>query len=389
MNNIIPLTPIDHIFTGVGSYPIEFVFVYNDKIDEKKLRSSLEETLTYFPPAASTNRKETDVQYVFVPVENGYSLEVIESSVNFDETEKRDIFIDPVKTQEGEILTKIRLTHTPSGSVLGVSISHAVADGFSYFHFLSSWARIFHDLEVFPPSHDRDLLIKPIESKEKIDSEKILLDAGLFYDQKRKEIDRDKLIWETLHISNKELKSLLAEAQKDTRVRLSFNDIIVGTLWQRYIEQWNMDSEDHFTYISCPYDYRRLLFELSNTYFGNAVALATTRLSYTKLMHSKLSDLALLVRKNIASVNKDYIYKGLNTLSAIRNEKGVEVNERIHVASPKDGLLVTNLSRLPVNQIEFGVGPPVIYEILTPANRGAVILPDDNGIQVRVCCPLD
>ena len=39
----IPLTPIDHIFTGVGSYPIEFVFAYRDTIDPDRLLASLRE----------------------------------------------------------------------------------------------------------------------------------------------------------------------------------------------------------------------------------------------------------------------------------------------------------------------------------------------------------
>jgi len=181
----------------------------------------------------------------------------------------------------------------------------------------------------------------------------------------------------------------LANAQKDCKTRLSFNDIIVATLWQKYIEQWNRKDVDHLTYISCPFDYRRILPDFPQTYFGNAVALATTPMHYEKLMESKLSDLALLVRNNIAQVNKEYIYRGLNTLAGLREQEGVKAFEKIHVARPEDGLLVTNLSRLPVSQIEFGVGPPVKYEILTPANRGAVILPHEDGVQVRVCCPVD
>lgn len=389
MNSLIPLSPIDHVFTGVGSYPIEFVFIYDRLINDEKLRTSLEKTLSYFSPARSTLKKENDEKYILSPLEKGYSFEVFQSDVNFNETEKRDVFIDPVNSSEGEILTRVRLTQTPKGSVLGVSISHAIVDGFSYFYFLSSWARVFHGLEVFPPSLDRNVLIKPIENHGAIGPEKVLEDTGLFYDQQRKEINRDELIWDTLHISNAELKSILTEAQKDCEERLSFNDVIVGTLWKTYMEKWNKNSNDHLTYISCPFDFRRLLPDFPKTYFGNAVVLATTPLSYEHLMEAKISELALLVRKNIASVNEEYIFRALNTLAALRNLKGIEENEKIHVAKPEDGLLVTNLSRLPVNQIEFGAGPPVSYEILTPANRGAVVLPDADGVQVRVCCPTD
>ena len=388
MHTTIPLSPIDHIFTGIGSYPIEFVFVYNDFIDEDKLRGSLENTLTFFPPAASTLKME-DEKYVFEPQQPGYSLKIVDHDINFDETKKREVFLDPVSTKEGEILTRIQLTNTPGGSVLGVSISHAIADGFSYFHFLSSWARVFNNLEIFPPSHERNLLIKPVESPEHIGSKEILEYAGLFYDRPRVEIKRDQLIWQTIHLSSAELKSKLTEAQRDCESRLSFNDVIVATLWKKYMHEWSNTKDDHMTYISCPFDYRRLVKDFPKTYFGNAVALATTPLSYEKLMKSSLGELSMLVRKNIGQVNEAYIHAGLNALSSLREKFGVDSFENVHVAHPENGLLVTNLSRLPVNQIEFGAGPPVKYEILTPANRGAVILPDTNGVQVRVCCPFD
>ena len=61
----------------------------------------------------------------------------------------------------------------------------------------------------------------------------------------------------------------------------------------------------------------------------NAVALATTPLSYEKLMESKLADIAILVRKNIAQVNEEYIFNGLNTLNGLNKQEGVEVNEKL------------------------------------------------------------
>ena len=56
---------------------------------------------------------------------------------------------------------------------------------------------------------------------------------------------------------------------------------------------------------------------------------------------------------------------------------------------PGSGLLVTNLSRLPVHEIEFNAGQPSNYSILTQTVRGAVVLPHPSGLEVRVCCPID
>ena len=49
----IPLSPIDHIFTGAGAYPIEFVFAYDRAIDFTHLQESFHEVLHYFPPVHS------------------------------------------------------------------------------------------------------------------------------------------------------------------------------------------------------------------------------------------------------------------------------------------------------------------------------------------------
>lgn len=388
MNKPIPLSPIDHIFTGNGSYPIEFVFVYNGRIDPERLEESLKDTIVHFPPISSTIKKDADGAFAFEPVEEGYSLEVVDLDIDFGQTEKREIFLNPVTTKVGEILTKIKLTNTPSGTVLGVSISHAIVDGFSYFYFLSNWARNFNQLDVFPVSHDRNLLINPTPDCGSIRPQDILNKAGLYYGKAREEIKRDALVWENVHLSTAQLKSTLAEAQKECESRLSFNDVIVATLWKKYIEDWSKDDHDRPVFISCPYDYRRLMKDLPNFYFGNAVALATATLSFNELLDSSLGKLAMIIRKNIAKINEQYIFGGLEALTCLRKEAGLSAFEHVHVADPENGLLVTNLSRLPVDKIEFGAGPPIKYEILTAANRGAVILPDDDGLQVRVCCPI-
>lgn len=386
MQNNIPLTPIDHVFTGTGSYPIEFVFSYNAQIDPKRLLSSFKETIKFFPPLQSKLQKIEDT-YWFQEDQQGYHFEVVNSNVNFDETDKREIFIDPVATIEGEALTRIRLTQTPKGSVLGVSISHCIADGFSYFFFLASWARTFHGKSILPPSHERELLIPDSIHDGKISSQEVLAKTGLFLGERRMDILRDNLIWETIKYSNAELKTIHENAQKECEVRLSFNDVIVATLWKRYMKQWRINSDDHLTYINCPFDYRRLIPEFPKTYFGNAVTLATTPLSYEKLMEVKLSELAILIRNSIASIDEHYITNGLKILGSLSKNEGLSINENIHVCPPESGLLVTNLSRLPVKDIEFNAGPPVKYEILTPTTRGAVVLPSVDGIEVRVCCP--
>ncbi|MFC1543567.1 acyltransferase, partial [Candidatus Neomarinimicrobiota bacterium] len=184
----IPLSPIEHFFTGRGAYPIEFVFAYQGTIDTGQLRSSLNEVLEHFPPLRSHLVKISDNAYGLSPAPDGLSFQAVESSLAFQDAADCSVFLDPVRSVEEEPLTRIRLTRTPAGSVLGVSISHAVADGFSYFHFLSAWARHFHGRDFPSPDHRREMLIPRLtEPVEPVSSDELFARSGLFRNGSRED----------------------------------------------------------------------------------------------------------------------------------------------------------------------------------------------------------
>jgi shikimate O-hydroxycinnamoyltransferase len=382
----IPLSPIDHIFTGAGSYPIEFVFAYDGLIDVERLRKSFEATLAYFPPARSKLVRVDDGSYAFEAAEDGARLEVVESIDGFEDTTRRYSFLDPVESLEGEPLTRVQLTQTPKGSVLGVSMSHAVVDGFSYFYLLSTWARQFHGKRVLAPIHRRSLLLPEQTSDQKRHTPaSILEESGIFWGDRRVTVDRDHMTWDRRVIAKPEMNALLREAQQQCAVRLSHNDVISALLWKEYSARWNSGDRDTPAYISCPVDFRRVLRSFPPNYFGCAVSLATTSLPRDDLAEASESELALEIRNAVARVNENYIWGALTALEELRKQEGLSVLEENHVIHPSAGLLVTNLSRLPVKEIAFDTGPPVAFDILTPAHRGAVVLPAEDGVDVRVC----
>ena len=390
-HTIATLSSIDHIFTGIGSYPIEFIFSYKVKLNEKTLRSSLKETIKHFPPISSMLVKLSENEYGFKLSSKGIVFDVRNSDLGFEENDNKYEYINPVNTIEGNPLTKIRITHTPGGSVLGVSISHAIADGFSYFHFLSSWAKLFHGKPFYPPVHQRSLLVsKGYDGhKDPISSKEIFNEAGLFLESKRDVIKKEDLKWESRLFKNEELKQLLSESQKTMDIRLSYNDIVTAQLSKEYLIKWQKPDQNDLCFISCPVDFRRILDGFPKTYFGNAVSLASTSLKYSNLETLSISELALRIRTKVKSVDKEYINGSLSALTALRVQKNVNIFENVHVMHPNAGLLVTNLSRLPVHEIEFNAGKPVDFSILTQTVRGAVVLPHPAGIEVRICCPIN
>ena len=386
----IPLTPIDHIFTGVGSYPIEFVFAYRDSIEPDRLMASLNEAVRQFVPVGSKLAEGSENTYALRQSDDGVRFQVTESSATFGDPDARYDFLDPVNSVPGEPLTRIKLSQTPEGSVIGVSMSHAVGDGFSYFYFLSAWARLFQGGRIIEPFNGRDLLIpKQHVRTGNVTPVHVLSDSGIFWDGRRRAIARDRIHWDRFHLSKEDQGELLAEAQADADVRLSFNDVISAHLWRTYIAKWDGDDGEAAAFVSCPVDVRRIIKGVPRTYFGNAVGLATRSLERGALARAPLGRLASIIRTAVASINENYMRNALGTLEAMRLQEGLAVLEENHVIHPQSGILITNLSRLPVQEIEFDAGPPISFDILTPAVRGAVVLPATDGVDIRVCYTLE
>jgi hypothetical protein len=387
MTATIPLSPIDHVFTGVGAYPLEFVFAYEGTIDPGRLESSLRRTLEAFPPAGSRLARQAE-RYLLEPCAAGCEFETRVSHATFAGAASRAEFVAPVETLEGQPLMRVRLTRTTSGSVLGVALSHAVADGFSYFHLLASWSRVFRGEAPIAPSHERARLDPPAGcAPGSLGPESLREASGLFLDVPRAATPRERLSWTRRVFTRAELSALLAEAQAGCPVRLSYNDVVAAWLWREHVPSW-AEAIEGTTWLSCPVDVRRLLPGFPASYFGCAVALANASIERERLRGASLAELARLVRDAVAGVDERRMARALAALDALRERQGLAALERLHVVHPRAGLLVTNLSRLPVREVVFDAGPPVGFDILVPAERCAVVLPAGDGLDVRVCRPV-
>ncbi|MGD8699729.1 MAG: acyltransferase [Gemmatimonadales bacterium] len=378
----VPLSPIEYVFTGVGSYPIEFVFAYDVELETDRLEASFEQTVSHFPRVRSQLERASEAALEFHHTVDGATFTTATISESF---EARYVFLDPVDSVERQPLTRIKLTHTPAGTVLGASLSHTLVDGFSFFHFLSSWAKIHRGKEIHPPSHDRRFLLPdPAPPQARITADEVRASCGMFWDERRAAIDRRNLLWDRYLFSEEEAKALLAEARRNCEGRLSFNDVVAAWLWKRYFGARTADSS-RIAYLSCPVDFRRIVRSVPRTYFGCAVTLTTASLDRAVLANASLGLLAGKVREAVAAVDEEYVAKGLRVLESLRRQEGLGVFEHCHVIHPRDGILVTNLSRLPVYELDFGAGPPVAFDIMTSAPGGAVVLPAAGGLDVRVC----
>ena len=385
---VLPLSPVDHIFTGPNSYPISFALAYDGTLDPARLRNSLEEALQSLWPLRSKLVKTLSHSYGFQPADDGLVFEIANYADPFSESQDTYIYVNSVDSVPGEPLTKIRLTQTSKGSVLGVSISHALVDGFSFFHFLSSWARIAQGKRILSPVHDRELLTPvPTDYNGDVAADDLLTRCGLFLGRKHRKNATSAIDEENLSLSPDTMRRLRAEAQLDCDVPLFDNDVITAYVWKEYGARWAKVDNHATTFVTVPFDFRRLLREVPRMYFGCALAFATASSAYDRLRSASLGEISCLIRRSIAQVTSDYVHASLRTLEALRLGRGLSAIQHIDVRHPRRGLIVTNISRLPLSSVDFGCGPPVGFKATAQAHRGVVILPSEDSVLIRAFPP--
>ncbi|MEJ2737540.1 MAG: hypothetical protein P8189_28955, partial [Anaerolineae bacterium] len=65
-------------------------------------------------------------------------------------------------------------------------------------------------------------------------------------------------------------------------------------------------------------------------------------------------------------------------------QRGLTAMEEIHVRHPQHGMVVTNISRLPIQSLDFGAGIPIAFQALPSTDRGVAILPAEDGVDIRI-----
>ncbi len=382
--NTFPLTPVDHLFTGIASQPITFAFSYRQKLDPVSLQKSLDATLEHFPILKSQLQRTSECDFEYHLSSTGLTFEIHESNTDFKTTDKIEQYITPVNSIEGQPLTKITLTQTPNGSVLAVSISHALVDGFSYFHFLSSWARICRGERILPPHIPRDVLASTQRLSKPISASDIYSNCGLFLGDRRTDLPANQVHIEKLFLSDETLSSWLSEAGETHQIAFSKNDVITAFLWKKYLPQWIKENDNPTTYFTCPFDFRRVKTGFPKNYFGCALCFATAEIDLHGLLKASLGDLAALIKEAVGKIKDDYISNSLNTLEGLRQQQGMAAIEKIHLRHPQHGMIVTNLTRLPIRDMNFGTGAPFNFLAFVDVINSAAILPAEGGVEVMV-----
>ena len=121
--------------------------------------------------------------------------------------------------------------------------------------------------------------------------------------------------------------------------------------------------------------------------FGCTICGASVRATFDELRHAPLGVLAQRIQQSVASVFADDWQKRVAPLEALRRRHGLRAAQSVHLRHPQLGMLVTNMSRLPLAERDFGRGAPVDLKLISEIDSMVAVLPARDGVRLDVFEP--
>ena len=403
MDRRTPLSPVDFCFTGHDAYAVEFGLYFPYALDADRLRAALDRTVASFWPVAATLETDREAGYCLVPRPEPLDfreLPATDGVPDWRNPQSLVPFATTIVSAPGEALARFRLARCGAGSFFVANVSHCVVDGYSFFFFLSALAAQYRSsrfslerakLALLKPDCDRTKLrasavdIDRSPHRTAVDADDVLARTGIAYAEPRVLPKPGSSQWEFYRFADEELSAWLKAAETETTIRISRHDVLAATLWKRIGESWHRSGEQ--LSLSSAFDYRRVAKALSPTYFGNAIRAAAAFFDRDELLQAPLGKVAERIRRATAAIDEAAVQASLACMTELRRLHGTAVPVRLHVSHPRTGFLVTNLSRVPRQELDFGQGPPEMLVPLTAAPRSAVVLPGTDGVEVRLELP--
>ena len=366
----INISQVDAIFVN-GSYPIELLIYYKNKIKSKNIRSALKK-----------------LAFDFWPIFGEYHAGVIQfddysENQHFEETSIDEVF-DPHESPRViydrhrqfipsglKKLFYLKMIQYKNGTVLIPRLNHLVGDGYSYFHFLSALAAISRvKLLPFKKNLIRNLY-KPHHNR-------TVLREFNFNETDFKPLkDTEKLVIKVEEISKTMIRKMIKDINSDLNQRVSSNDILSAIVFQKLAKVQKNYMVDYFQ-LTIPIDMRRKIKEYGARFFGNGIMFNVINFKVIDWDKLDTPELAIKIRESMPAMTKESFIKFLVHLESIIAGRQFS---KLRPFIPERGILVTNLSRLPANKLNFGTGDAdFIFPLTIEKNSAAILANKENYI---------
>jgi Transferase family len=374
----IELSALDHMCTQ-NAGPIELVFHYRAKLDAQRVVDAFHATAGEFIGMAGRVVQVDAHNLAFDLSRDAAEIRVVTEAAAVP----LSACVDSVELRLGAALARARITQLgDQGSAVGLSMSHAVADGYGFFLFIAAWAARARGQDFPQPNCSRTALSNPGARSAKVaappsrDSLRqaglVVLDEPVSAKPFRTEERRLPADWIDEH------KRLAAEH------KLSFNDVLCAALWKDALQ----DSSAETVMLACPVDLRRHQPALGPLFFGNADLHASLELTPRELRELSIPELGQRIRDQIRAL-PNHIDAAIEELERFRAAHGLAILPRVYVYPPERGLLVSNMSRIPLEPLDFGAGAPERLErsAWRPSARTCFLLPGAGEAKLVISQP--
>lgn len=397
----IPLTGLDVI----GGHRFSWhTYFYRSTPNVARLKSSLSEILRQMPIFAGRMKSSEHGLYIdcndagipFTVIDAVGSMPDYGLHRPLEADRRRYVDRPPLRIVDRDRpLCLIRVTRfSDGGGVIGLTWAHSLVDGTAHTHFVSRWARQGRgEPSLPPPDLDRNRLLKMCwGAGEQPSDVSTLVELSPL----SRLIVTARISWGRIAASHYLFRipppqlDLVRRLRNSTNdyflgeYRITTNDILCAILWRRIAQ---IRKPTRRSSLALLHNLRGMAgLELSDDYLGNALMQVYLACDSEQLLVAPIEEVARRIRVAIGRVTTYQVRRELAYI-ATQTKRDVEFSLRGNLANLSDGLLCSNVSRFPVDELDFGFGKPCWIEgqsckltghlcsiASTPDNDGSLIV---------------
>ncbi|KAI5077356.1 hypothetical protein GOP47_0007180 [Adiantum capillus-veneris] len=281
------------------------------------------------------------------------------------------------RLQEGAPLFSIQVTRFSCGSIaFGIAHSHVVADGFSLWHFMSSWVECVKGKPLsLEPSHDRTPLMVQSALPEKaiIDwIEDVKAPAGI-----------TTVASKVQHVVSFP-KEMVEELKTRANNVYGSYEVLCAELWKKVSKpQLVACSRDARTSFCSVVNMRtRMEPPLAVGYFGCALLWGMASATLGELQDEELAATAARIRGAVRSCTSSHMQQFIHFLELYGKDAFVP-----KIAASPISLRVSSSPKFPMLSIDFGWGRPIaVRSVIVEENGKLVLYPGPSGLGSSDVC---
>jgi hypothetical protein len=368
----IAISQVDTLFAS-GMYPVEFLFYYGEAFPTKRLRAALRRLSSAFWPMFGTYENGA-IRAERYREEYYYDEETAGAEFDVSAVESQAVDADfRFRLPDSKRLFFLKVLRPNNGLVLIPKMSHIAGDGYSYFYFLSLLATLSRSARIPFKSRLTILSLKPHHRRT------ALKDFSFRDFEPAPATPDERYAIASEEILRKDVKSVIRDAASSGEPRISMNDVLtavaVKQLAGRQPSRWGESVE-----VTVPIDVRPYVKEYGPKFFGNGIWLHPIKLRKDDIMNLPPKVLAIQIRTSMPLVSKETY---TNYLVGLEDIIAGGEKEKLRPYNPERGCLVTNLSRLPSDKLDFGSGGPASVIPLTVEKNSTAILAKNENFLLR------